>query len=365
MDGKALIGYLEQLAPPYLAVVQDRIGFQVGSLKEEVSGVLVTLEVTDAVVEEAIANGANWIFSHHALLFRPLTDLRTDQPKGRLLAKLLQHNIQVYNAHTNLDTVRHGVNDVLAEELGLQQSKTLLIHGQEQLVKLVVFVPEAHVDVVRNAITESGAGAIGNYTHCTFAAKGTGTFLPGDNTTPFIGEQGKLEEVVEYRLETIFPKSLQMQVVQAMLQAHPYEEVAYDLYPLAQSIPYGMGKIGKLPQPMRLSQFVQHVKQAYELSHVRVVGDLTTEISNVALLGGAGSRYVDTAQQQGADVYLTGDIDYHTAQDALAAGICLIDIGHATEQRVVPSVCRQLQASIGDIVKVIASQVEMNPFQIC
>jgi dinuclear metal center YbgI/SA1388 family protein len=364
MDGKTLIRYLEQLAPPYLAVDHDRVGFQVGSLEEEVSGVLVTLEVTDAVVEEAIANGANWIFSHHALLFRPLADLRTDQPKGRLLAKLLQHRIQVYNAHTNLDTVSHGVNDVLAEELGLQQTKILLPHGQEQLLKLVVFVPKTHLTEVRQAITDSGAGAIGNYTHCTFSSEGTGTFLPGENTTPFIGEQGKLEEVAEYRLETIFPKSIQSQVLQAMIQAHPYEEVAYDLYPLVKSVPYGMGKIGKLSQPMRLEQFIQYVKQVYELSHVRVVGDVTTEIRNVALLGGSGSRYVDEAQRQGADVYLTGDIDYHTAQDALAAGMCLIDIGHATEQRVVPSICRQLESSIGDRVKIIASQIEMNPFQI-
>jgi hypothetical protein len=219
--------------------------------------------------------------------------------------------------------------------------------------------------MVRTAIGQSGAGAIGDYSYCSFSTKGIGTFLPGEGTNPHIGSKGQLTEVEEYRLETILPKSLQSQVVQAVLSAHPYEEVAYELYALEQNIPYGMGKIGFLHSEVSLGDFVSHVKKAFELKHVQVVGDLESRVKKVAILGGAGSRYVSEAKRQGADVYITGDIDYHTAQAALEDGICLIDVGHATEQRVVPSVCKQLEKYIEKKLPIIASQVDLNPFQVC
>jgi dinuclear metal center YbgI/SA1388 family protein len=365
VEGKKLISLFETIAPPHLAMEKDKIGLQIGSSEREAERILVALEITDEVIEEAMAKKANWIFTHHAPIFHPLSDIRTDQPRGKMIEKLLQHHIQVYAAHTNLDTAVNGVNDVLAGELGLQQAETFLIHGQEQYFKLVVFVPSTHLDVVRAAITENGAGAIGAYSHCTFAAKGTGTFVPGEDTKPFIGQQGQLEKVEEYRLETILPSYLQTKIVDALLAAHPYEEVAYDLYPLAQKRAFGMGKIGQLPAQKQLKDFVAQVKQTYELKYVQVVGDLNTDIQRVAVLGGAGSRYVTEAKRQNADVYITGDIDYHTAQLALEEGICLIDIGHATEQRVIPSVCNQLAAYLPADVVVYPSKVNFNPFQVC
>jgi dinuclear metal center YbgI/SA1388 family protein len=365
INGKTLIRYLELIAPPSLALEKDRIGFQLGSLNHQVTGIVVALEITEAVVNEAISIGANWIFTHHALIFQPLGSIRTDQPRGRILEKLIQHQIQVYVAHTNLDTVANGVNDVLSKEIGLLKPKTFLVHGEDQLLKLVVFVPTSHLDVVRTAIGKSGAGAIGDYSYCSFATKGTGTFFPGEGTNPYIGSKGQLTEVEEYRLETVLPKSLQSHVVQAVLSAHPYEEVAYELYPLEQNIPYGMGKIGFLPSEVSLRDFVSHVKTVFELKHVQVVGELESKVKKVAILGGAGSRYVSEAKQQGADVYITGDIDYHTAQAALEEGICLIDVGHATEQRVIPSVCEQLEMHLPKEVQVYPSQVNFNPFQTC
>jgi dinuclear metal center YbgI/SA1388 family protein len=365
IDGRTLLTYFEKMVPPNLAVEKDRIGFQLGSLDRKVTGVLVTLEITDAVVEEAIRLGANWIFTHHALIFQPLSSIQMDQPRGKLLEKLILNQIQVYVAHTNLDTVKDGVNDVLANELGLLEQKTFLVHGEDPLVKLVVFIPSAQLEEVRNALSESGAGCIGAYSHCSFATKGEGTFLAGEDTNPFIGAHGELSRVEEYRLETVFPQSIQPKVMQALLESHPYEEVAYDLYSVKRSIPFGMGKVGVLLGTMRLQDFVKHVKQAYELDFVKVVGDGKKEINKVALLGGAGSRYVQEAKRQGAEVYLTGDIDYHTAQLALEEGIALIDIGHATEQRVVPSVCQQIKKYVGDNVPVFSSKVDMNPFQIC
>ncbi|WP_028775359.1 Nif3-like dinuclear metal center hexameric protein [Shimazuella kribbensis] len=365
IDGRTLVTYFEKMVPPSLALEKDRIGFQLGSLDRQITGVLVTLEVTNAVVEEAIKMGANWIFTHHALIFQPLSSIHMDQPRGKLLEKLIVNQIQVYVAHTNLDTVKDGVNEVLANEIGLLNQQTFLIHGEDPLIKLVVFVPTDHLEEVRNALGESGAGSIGAYSHCTFAAKGEGTFLAGENTKPFMGVQGELSRVEEYRLETVFPQSMQPKVMQALLESHPYEEVAYELYPVKHSIPFGMGKVGELLGKMNLQNLVKLVKQAYELDYVKVVGDVKKEINKVALLGGAGSRYVQEAKRQGAQVYLTGDIDYHTAQLALEEGIALIDIGHATEQRVVPSVCQQLKKYIGDEVPVLSSKVDMNPFQIC
>jgi dinuclear metal center YbgI/SA1388 family protein len=362
--GTELVKYFEQLVPPSLALEKDRIGFQLGSLQHEVTGVLVTLEVTDEVVDEAIKLGANWIFTHHALIFRPLDSIRTDQPKGKLLEKLIANQIQVYVAHTNLDTVKNGVNDVLADELGLQNKETFLVHGGDQLLKLVVTVPVSHMESVRTAICENGAGSIGAYSHCTFTSKGTGTFLPSEDTSPFIGQQGELSEVEEYRLETIMPKSLESQILQALFAAHPYEEVAYDIYPLPRNIPFGMGKIGYLKEEMELKDFVTHVKNVYQLDYVRVVGKTTTKIKRVAVLGGAGSRFVMDAKRQGADVYLTGDIDYHTAKLALEEGITLIDIGHATEQRFVPTVCKQLEKCIKAGIQVYPSKIDQNPFHV-
>jgi dinuclear metal center YbgI/SA1388 family protein len=365
ISGKTLIDHFEAIALPRLAVDKDRIGLQLGSLEREVTGVLVALEVTEKVIEEAIEVGANWIFSHHALIYQPLAQVRMDQPVGRMIEKLIQHQIQVYVAHTNLDAAKGGVNDVLAEEIGLIKTKTFLTHGQEQLIKLVVFVPSTHVEVVRKAMGDNGAGAIGNYSHCTFVTSGKGTFLPQAGTNPYIGEKGKVTEVDEYRLETIVPVSLKQPVIKAMLAVHPYEEVAYDLYPLAMSLPIGMGKIGLLPEAILLKEFVQQVKIAYDLTHVRVVGDIATKVQTVALLGGAGSRYVADAKRLGADVYLTGDIDYHTAQAALQERICLIDLGHHVEQRVLPAVCQQLEKKLNGEVPVYTSWVDFNPFQIC
>lgn len=364
VNGRKLIEHFEQIVPPSLALEKDRIGFQLGNLEREVTGVLVTLEVTDDVVNEAILLGANWIFTHHALIFQPLNSIRTDQPKGKLLEKLIMNQIQVYVAHTNLDTVKNGVNDVLADELGLLDKETFLVHGGDQLLKLVVTVPISHFETVRTAVCDKGAGAIGAYSHCTFASKGTGTFLPNKDASPFIGRQGELSEVDEYRLETIMPKSLESQVLQALFASHPYEEVAYDIYPLSRSIPFGMGRIGNTKEEMELKDFVTHVKNVYQLDYIHVAGNTNAKVKRVAVLGGAGSRYVTEAKRQGADVYLTGDIDYHTAKLALEEGIALIDIGHATEQRVVPTVCYQLEQRLKNITKVHPSQVNQNPFQL-
>lgn len=331
--GQTVIQLMEQLAPKHLAVPDDRIGLQLGSLQKEINHVLVALDVTNEVVDEAIRIGANLIIAHHAIIFRPVKSLSTDTPMGKLYEKLIKHDIAVYISHTNLDVAEGGMNDWMAEAIGINSKESLEDVHTDQLFKLAVFVPRTHHEQVLQAILEAGAGSIGQYEKCSFNTEGTGTFVPGEGTQPFIGAQGRMERVEEMRIETIVPQSLRSKVIQAMLKAHPYEEVAYDLYPMdLKGRTLGLGRLGPLQETKTLGELVEVVKKELNVLHVRVVGDLAKPIKKAAVLGGSGSRYVLTARFKGADAIVTGDIDYHTAHDALMAGMCIIDVGHNAEK---------------------------------
>ena len=363
IKGYELIKAMEEYAPPYLAVENDRIGLQVGDPNASVEKVLVTLDITEAVIDEAIQQSANWIIAHHAMIFHPLKEIRTDTAAGRILKKCLANDLNLYIAHTNLDITPNGVNDVLAERLGLKKLQPLFLEHVERLKKFVVFIPKTHVEQVQEAVGKAGAGWIGNYSDCTFQVSGVGTFRPRDGANPYIGKRGELEQVEEVRLETIIQEDIQDRVIKAMLHAHPYEEVAYDLYPLEQEgRTYGLGRIGELPTEIELGQLIEQVKQAYQLEKVRFVGDSQSWVRKVAILGGSGARYWKRVKQRRADVYITGDIDFHTAQDALAEGLHLIDPGHHIEHFVVQAVCNQLAKQVKE-VEIIPSAVNTNPFQ--
>lgn len=343
--GQTVIGLMEELAPKSYAVEGDRIGLQIGTLQKDIRKVLVALDVTEEVADEAIREGADLIIAHHAIIYRPLSHIQTDTPAGRLYEKLIKHDIAVYIAHTNLDVADGGINDMMAEAIGMTVTEPLDEVHTDKLKKLVVFVPADHVEKVRQAMFDAGAGGIGKYSHCSFNIEGTGTFKPGEGTDPFIGKTGKLEEVKEVRVETIVPQSVERKVVQAMLKTHPYEEVAYDLYALdLKTRTFGLGRAGKLPKPVTLAELCEQVKQAFDVPMLRVVGDPDRVIRKAAVLGGSGSRYVKHAMFAGADVLITGDIDYHTAHDALAAGIALIDPGHNVEKimkQALPNTCSE------------------------
>lgn len=342
--GATVIQWMEQLAPKSLAVPDDRIGLQLGTLRKELEHVLVALDVTEAVVDEAIRIGAKLIIAHHAIIFRPLKDLQTDTPAGRLYERLIKHDIAVYISHTNYDVAEGGMNDLMAQVLQLQDVKVLEKLHDDRLQKLVVFVPKSHIEQVRTAILDVGAGWIGDYSHCSFNIEGTGTFKPLEGTNPFIGSTGKMEEVEEVRLETVVPQSMKSRIVRAMLKAHPYEEVAYDLYPLSmEGRSYGLGRVGKLEQDMSLKELAELVKLRFDVPSLRVVGPMDQTVKKVAVLGGSGARYVKHAMFHGADVLVTGDIDYHTAHDALAAGVSLIDPGHNAEKMMKADVAARLQ----------------------
>jgi dinuclear metal center YbgI/SA1388 family protein len=365
--GQSIIQLMEELAPKHYAVENDKIGLQLGTLNKEVSHVLVALDVTDDVVEEAIQLGANLIIAHHAIIFRALSHLQTDSPAGKLYEKLIKNDIAVYIAHTNLDVAEGGVNDLMADALGLTNLAPLENVHTEMLKKLVVFVPEDHLEKVRQALFHAGAGWIGKYSHCSFNIEGTGTFIPEEGSEPFIGKQGKLEQVREVRLETVIPQSIERKAIQGMLKAHPYEEVAYDLYQLdLKGRTFGLGRVGKLGTPVTLQELCERVKQAYDVPMVRLVGDPGRPVQKIAVLGGSGSRYVRHAQFAGADVLVTGDIDYHTAHDALAAGIAIIDPGHNVEKIMKQGVADYLHRRLLEkksTTQVFASQLNTEPFR--
>ena len=354
---------LEKWAPKSLAYDWDNVGLQVGNVHDETKKVLITLDVTNDVVNEAIRHDVNLIIAHHPLLFQSIKQIDFSTPKGKVIQKLIQHNITVYAAHTNLDIAEGGVNDLLLDALDISNRKNFIPFKEEALYKLVIFVPNTHETELRDALSDAGAGHIGNYSHCTFRQEGQGTFKPLDGTNPYIGSQNELTFVDEIKLETIVTENNMQQVLQAMFQAHPYEEVAYDLYPLQQKgHTFGLGRIGTLDTPQSLMHFVERVKDAYGLEKVKVVGDVHAMIQKVAVLGGSGEKYIAAAKKMGADVYITGDLTFHHAQDGMEMGIHLIDAGHYIEQIMKQATKTYIEAKYPTL-SVMESTINTNPFQ--
>lgn len=368
LNGHHLIQLFEQFSPKRFALEGDRVGLQVGTLNKPIKKIMIALDVLEEVVDEAIAENVDLIIAHHPLIYRPLKNINTETAYGRTIEKLLIHQVTVYAAHTNLDVATGGVNDLLAEALGLTDTKVLAPTMEIPHKKLFVFVPEKDADNVRNALGDAGAGAIGNYSHCSFSSQGVGSFRPGDGSNPHIGKQGKQEFVDEVKIECIFPESIEKQVIHAMLRAHPYEEVAYDLYRLDNDSGerLGLGRIGNLESEMTLEQFAEHVKQSLSVNNVRVTGNLNNKVKKVAVLGGDGNKYMMTAVMQGADVYVTGDVYYHVAHDAMMEGLNLVDPGHNVEKIMKDGIKRIIEQKVtekGFDVDVITSKVNTDPFQ--
>jgi len=361
--------FIEERAPLGWAEQWDNVGLQVGDPRAEVRRILVALELTGSVVEEAVQTQADLVVVHHPPIFRPLKALRFDTAAGRRLQRLIQQGIACYAAHTNLDQAKGMTNDSLAAAAGLTQHDVIKRLGEERYLKLVVFVPRGHEEAVMDALAREGAGHIGNYSHCTFQTPGTGTFLPLEGSQPFLGRQGELERADEIRLETIVPESKAPRAVRAMIAAHPYEEVAYDLYPLANpGRVRGHGRIGRLDQPVPLADLVKRLKEQLGIQHLRVVGDLSRNIATVAVGAGAGSDLIEPAARSGADVLVTGDVSYHRAQDALDLGLALVDVGHYNSEalaiRSLAAYLRERLASSGEgpVPEVVEAQAGRDPF---
>ncbi|MCL6611551.1 MAG: Nif3-like dinuclear metal center hexameric protein [Peptococcaceae bacterium] len=357
---------IEDFCPPGLAEEWDNCGLQAGDPEKPASRVLLALDMDEEVLSEAVEKEAGLVVTHHPLLLKGIRQIREDRHPGRLLARIIRSGITVYAAHTNLDSAARGVSAVLAEKLDLTGVRVLR-PGGEKFLKLAVFVPPDHVDAVREALAQAGAGWIGNYSHCTFTAGGTGTFRPLAGANPYIGRVGNLEKVEEARLETILPARLAGRVLETMFSAHPYEEVAYDLYPLENRPENtGIGRLGRLQAPLPLGEFAQKVREALGVPAVRSGGPAERLVNQVAVCGGSGGDLWPLALAGGADVLVTGDIGYHGARDMLAAGMCFVDAGHYGTERVIldplAGHLRDRCREKGLDVEIIVSSVHGDPY---
>jgi dinuclear metal center YbgI/SA1388 family protein len=322
---------VERMAPLSLAEKWDNCGLQVGDPEAEVNQVLVALTPLPEVFEEAEERGADFLLFHHPLIFDPLKTIVTSSYPGGLLARAIRNGLTVYAAHTSYDAAPAGVSVALARTLGLDGPLRVL-SPRGALRKLVVFVPEHNVDAVAKALAEAGAGAIGDYTECTFRTQGKGTFRGGECANPYLGEKGRLEEVEEVRVETVVPAHAVRRAVDAAIAAHPYEEVALDVYPVEGSPEgCGYGRLGTLPDRLTAEELREHVSESLGFPS-RLVADAGRRIETIAVLGGSGSSFIPEVAASGARAYVTGDVDYHDALLAESLGLTVIDAGHAATE---------------------------------
>ena len=359
-----LIKKIESKYPLNLAYDWDNVGLLVGDFDSEIKKILVTLEANENVIEEAVANNIDLIITHHPFIFRKMNKINTKDLKGRLIHKLIKNDIALYSMHTNFDIAFDGLNDYFMEIMGFENTKILDVTKSEILYKLAVYVPMTHEIIVREALGESGAGYIGNYSNCTFNTSGVGTFKPEEKSNPFIGNLGELELVKEVKIETIVPASILQKTVDNMIKVHPYEEVAYDVYKLenrGESV--GLGRYASLNTPISLQDLCEKIKLTLKMDHIRLVGELDTKIRKVAVVTGAGSDMVSLAKSKKCDVIITGDVKYHEAQDALDMGMCIIDCGHFDTEDIFKDVMKRYLDTLEDI-QILKSEVNLNPFKI-
>lgn len=341
-----LIGLIHTDYPPQLAEDWDNVGLQVGDPAAPLHRVLIALDVTAATLDEAETLGVQAIVAHHPLIFRPLKNITPLDPTGRLVLRAIAAQIAIIAVHSNLDSGADGLNDWLAGKLGIEGALPLQA-AQLPLYKLVVYVPAGYEQVVESALFAAGAGTIGAYDHCSFANAGTAHFRPGATSHPFIGTPGQESTAAEIRIETIVSAERVHKVVEKMRKAHPYEVPAYDLLLLQnRREDLGLGRIGRLPQPLPLQDYARQISAALGTNSLRLVGNLERSIAKVAVCGGSGASLIFEAERQGADLLVTGDLKYHDAQNALALGLALVDAGHfATEQVMVPGLAAKLRAA--------------------
>ena len=361
MQISTIVDFFEQLAPPAYQEHYDNAGLLTGSRTWECTGALTTLDVTEAVVEEAAARGCNLIVAHHPIIFKGLKKLTGSSYVERTVISAIKRDIAIYAIHTNLDhIVAGGVNGRIATKLGVRGSNALL-PKDGVLQKLHCFVPVDHVEAVRAALFAAGAGHIGSYSECSYSGDGMGTFKGGEGTNPFVGEPAVRHQEKEMRLEVILPAHLSGRVVAAMKAAHPYEEVAYDLVPLANPHPgVGAGLFGELPAAMAEREFLECLGGVFGLAVIRHTPLTGRPVKRVAICGGAGSFLIPSALAVGADFFVTSDVKYHEFFDA-EGRMVIADIGHfESEQFTMDLLFEVLQEKFRNFA-VLKSETKTNP----
>ena len=355
--------FIESVAPLAMQESYDNAGLIVGDRKVEATGALICLDVTEEVVDEAISLGFNLIIAHHPFVFSGLKKFSGSSDVERTLVKAIKNDVAVYAAHTNLDNMLlNGVNSKIASKLGLTDTR-ILSPMSGNLRKIVVFVPTANAEAVRNAMFEAGAGSIGNYNSCSYNLQGEGSFKAEEGCNPYVGEIGQTHFEPETRIETIAPKYLVSKVVNAMLSVHPYEEPAFDIYPLDNSFAMaGSGIIGTLPKPENAAEFLQRVKQIFGCGCIRHTRLPEKPIKKVAVCGGSGSFLIGDAMRTGADILLTADIKYHQFFDARYPFV-LADIGHYESEQFTKELFYELVTGKFSNFAVRLTKVNTNPIK--
>lgn len=358
-----VVRLLEEWYPLRLAENWDNVGLLLGDPDATVQAVTVCLTITPEVVEEAARNGSQLIVSHHPIFYRPTQRLTADDPASRIVLALARNGIAVFSPHTAFDSAKGGINDLLAEALGLIDACPLVPAEGEPCYKVTVFVPDSDLQRVLDAMFNAGAGVIGEYRECSFRVAGKGTFFGTEATSPTVGQKGRREEVDEWRVEVLCPGRVLHQVLAAMREAHSYEEPAFDVYPLKglASRAEGAGRIGRLPSPRSLDDLAADVGKTLRSEAVSIVGEPDREVTRVAIACGSGGAFLAEAAKQGADVLVTGEATYHKQLEAQNRGIALILAGHyETERFGVEKLATRLAAALPG-VRVLASQQERRP----
>lgn len=355
-----IIQAIEEFAPIALQESYDNCGLQIGNPEAIASGVLLSIDVTEEVVKEAIDKKANLIIAHHPLLFKGIKNITGSTYIERVIIKAIQHNIAIYASHTCMDNATEGVNKKIAQKLGLTNT-TVLEPASDKLLKLKVYVPTNYTEKIRFALFSVGIGCIGKYDNCSFNFDGEGTFKAGEECTPFCGEKHRLHTERETCIEVILPTYLKQKVIKTLLQVHPYEEPAFDIIPIKnQWDNVGAGIIGELPLPIDETSFLHHIKKTFHLSVLKHSPLQNKPIKKVALCGGAGASLIKQAVNKEADIFITGEIKYHDYFD-YESQILLVDIGHYESEQYTKEIFYDIITKKFPTFATHYSKVETNP----
>lgn len=362
MKVKEITSIIEEFAPLGYQESYDNAGLIIGSPTSSVKGVLVCVDVTPEVIDDAIAQNANLIISHHPVIFSGLKRLTGESFTEQTVIKAIEKGIALYSAHTNLDSVWNGVSMAIANRLGLNEL-AILDPASDQLVKLITFVPNKDAQTVRMALFTAGAGQIGEYDQCSYNTEGTGTFRASDKTNPHVGSKGDLHFESEERVEVIVPKPILSRVINALLKAHPYEEVAYDIFPLLNKNPRaGIGMVGMLNEPENEKSFLEKIKKIFNANCIRHTALFGKDIKRVAFCGGSGSNLLSKAISANADIFITSDMKYHQFFDANGK-IIIADIGHFESEQFTVDIFYELLTKKLPNFAVLKTNVKTNPIK--
>lgn len=368
---REIIRKFEQRVPKSLAMGKDPIGLHFGDWNQEVRVVMSTLDIRPSIIQEAIEKNVDLIIAHHPPIFRSVQQFDLTNPQHKMYQEILKHDIAIYAAHTNLDVVSGGVNDWLSEVLQLEKVEVLSPTGKLRQMKIVVFVPKEQASTVRQAMYEAGAGQIGDcYKECSFTTSGVGRFTPTEGANPAIGKVNQAEEVAEEKVEVICYENQVDTIITTMKASHPYEVPAYEVWALENNAKIlGIGRIGQLPEPLSVEEFVTYVKNRFQLKGLRFVTPRNRsldKIRKVAVLGGSGGSFYQAAVAKEADAFVTGDITYHVAHDIQESPMLLVDAGHHIEVVCIEKLANwlvQWNQEENWNVSVIKSTIDTDPFE--